>query len=81
MIAREDLDECPKCHDTGIHIQHQYNSQAVTSTAKFCDCPIAKNYLAQFRSIPALKSRIALIQRDYLERMAHLAQTPKNPNK
>jgi hypothetical protein len=81
MTGPEDLDECPKCHNTAIElIQQPLVHDTVTYTAKFCDCPIARNYLAQFYSIPALKSRIALIQRDALERMANLAK-PQNPNK
>ena len=72
MLGREDLDECPKCHNTGIHLQFEYGPESVTSSAKFCDCPIAKSYLARLRTLPVLKSRLALIQRDVLERAIQL---------
>ena len=72
MIGREDLDECPKCHNTGIDLQYVHGLAQVTYTVRFCGCPVAKNCLSQLLSQPVLKSRIALIKRDILERMAQL---------
>lgn len=77
MIGREDFDECPKCHNTAIHMTHSYGPDAITTTAKFCDCRAAKWYLARLNSQPVLKSRIALIKRDILERMAQLHKPTK----
>lgn len=75
MIGREDLDECPKCYNTGIHIQHHHRTDvdAHISTAQWCDCPIAKRYLTALRQrFIGLKSRLSLVERDFLERMAQL---------
>ena len=76
MIGREDFDECPKCHNTAIHMTHSYGPDAITTTARFCDCQTAKWYLARLYSSFALKSRSQLVARDILERMAQ-SQKPQ----
>jgi len=72
MIGREDFDECPKCHNIGIQFQRAQGLTAATITAKWCDCPLAKRYIAGFRSQAYPKARIALLQRDFFERMAQI---------
>lgn len=64
--------KCPKCHDIGIALEHVQESASVTTTVKWCDCPVAKRHIAGFRSQVYPKARIALLQRDFMERMAHL---------
>jgi hypothetical protein len=77
MIGREDMDECPKCHNTGLVFQRLQAPTSVTSTAKWCDCPLAKRYIASLRQLgqsqAVLKGKIAIIQRNIVERMAQLA--------
>jgi hypothetical protein len=79
--------QCPKCHDTAIHLQQTSSPDAdtFTMTAKYCDCPTAQLYLARLRQqFIGLKSRLSLVERDFLERMVHLAaekaKTPEQPH-
>jgi len=58
MIGREDLDKCPKCQDTAIQFHHSPGPEAITTTAKWCDCRTARLYLA----------RLSLAEVDLIER-------------
>ena len=76
--------QCPKCHDTAIHLEQHWGPEALTVTGGWCDCPTAQLYLARLRQqFIGLKSRLSLVERDFLERMVHLAaqkaKTPQQP--
>lgn len=81
QAGREMNEQCPKCHDTAIHLQQSHSPEAITVTAKYCDCPMSQLYLARLRQhFVGLKSRLSLVERDFIERIAQIAaEKAKNP--
>ena len=76
---------CPKCHDSGFQFEQRHSAEAVIAAFKWCDCLLAKRYIASIRQLgqsqAVLKHKIALIQRNAVERLLNLAtERQKTPS-
>lgn len=84
-------ERCSRCRDIGLQIEHVPGPISITSTAKWCDCPMAKRYIASLRQLGQSqavlkyklhKYKLHIIQRNAIERLTQLAierDKPQNP--